>query len=384
MNLRSLAPAAALLAVVTIGSAVAWAAAPHFSPASATRVAQAGREQSLLLPPGFQIRTFASGLEAVRFMTVGPDGDLYATVPGQGKVVRLPDRNGDGSADEVIAYAEGLNRPHGLAFNGSYLYVGETDGLTRVADTDGNGRADLRERLAELPSGGGHWTRTVGFGPDGMLYVSIGSSCNVCEERDPRRAAIMQFAPDGSNGRIYARGLRNAVGFVFHPTSGELWAANNGRDMLGDDVPPETVNVVHDGDDFGWPRCINGTRPDPQFGGPGACDGVARPAVEMQAHSAPLGLAFYTGEQFPADYRGDLFVAFHGSWNRTEPTGYKVVRIPMRDGQPTGEVQDFITGWLQGGDDWGRPVDVQVAPDGGLYISDDGADRIYRVIYMGQ
>ena len=192
----------------------------------------------------------------------------------------------------------------------------------------------------------------------------------------------MQFAPDGSAGRIYARGLRNAVGFVFHPT-GELWATNNGRDQLGDDYPPETVNLVRDGDDFGWPRCINGTDPDPQFGFPGACEGVARPAAELQAHSAPLGLTFYTASQFPAHYRGDLLVAFHGSWNRSEPTGYKLVRVRMRDGRPTGEVEDFVTGWLDEVPAWGRPVDVRVGSDGSLYLSDDKTGQIYRISYTG-
>ncbi len=370
MNTRKLC----VVLVVAISISMGWLSVVSAAP---------GEEQALSLPPGFRIDVFASGLDGVRFLTVGPDGDLYASLMGQGKIARLPDRDGDGKADQVITFAEGLNRPHGLAFSGAYLYVGETDHLTRLADTDGDGRADLRERLAELPSSGGHFTRTIGFGPDGMLYVSIGSSCNVCNERDGRRASIMQFAPDGSGGRTFARGLRNAVGFVFHPTTGELWTTNMGRDWLGDDYPPETVNVVHDGDDFGWPRCINGVALDPEFGRAGACEGVSRAAIEMQAHSAPLGLTFYTASQFPAEYRGDLFVAFHGSWNRTEPTGYKLVRIPIRDGWPTGEVQDFVSGWLDRGSAWGRPVDVTVGSDGSLYLSDDKAGQIYRISYVG-
>jgi glucose/arabinose dehydrogenase len=373
----SLARRLPLVAALLLASGVLIAA-----PASGSELMQAGREQSLRLPPGFRINLFASGLPGVRFMTVGPEGDLYASLMREGRVVRLPDRDGDGASDETITVAEGLNRPHGLAFNGGYLYVGETDNITRVADTDGDSRADLVERLADLPTGGGHVTRTVDFGADGMLYVSIGSSCNVCNEADERRATIMQFTPDGSAGRIYARGLRNAVGFVFHPTGG-LWATNNGRDQLGDDYPPETVSLVRDGDHFGWPRCINGTDPDPQFGFPGACEGVARPAVELQAHSAPLGLTFYTASQFPADYRGDLLVAFHGSWNRSEPTGYKLVRIRMRDGRPTGEVEDFVTGWLDEVPAWGRPVDVRVGSDGSLYLSDDKTGQIYRISYTG-
>ena len=376
--------AVALLVGVLVAAGAAWWQPRLVPRVVRSALAQSAEERSLRLPPGFTIETFADGLEGVRFMTVGPEGDLYATLMRQGRIVRLPDRDGDGRADGVVGVADGLNRPHGLAFRDHWLYVGETNRVTRIADADGDGAAELREPLAELPTeGGGHATRTVGWGPDGMLYVSIGSSCNVCQEADPRRAAIMQYAPDGANGRIYARGLRNAVGFVFHPTTGELWATNNGRDQLGDDYPPETVNLVRDGDDFGWPRCINGAQPDPEFGGPGACDGVARPAVEMQAHSAPLGLAFYTGDRFPEEYRGDLFVAFHGSWNRSEPTGYKLVRIRMQDGRPTGEVQDFAVGWLDERPAWGRPVDVHVGADGSLYLSDDKTGQIYRISYVG-
>ena len=233
----------------------------------------------------------------------------------------------------------------------------------------------------DLPSGG-HNTRTVLFSPDwSTLYVSVGSSCNVCEEEDSRRAAILRYDPDGSRASIYASGLRNAVGITIRPGTDELWATVNGRDMLGDDLPPETVYRVREGEDYGWPRCHSGRIVDPEFGGPDACQGVPLPMMEMQAHSAPLGLAFYTGQAFPEQYRGDLFVAFHGSWNRRVPTGYKVVRIPMQDGTP-GAAQDFAAGWLtEEGSVWGRPVDVITGPDGGLYISDDSGGVIYRVYY---
>ena len=331
-------------------------------PGTRSAAAQVDREQSLQLPPGFRIQAYARDLTGVRFMTLGPDGELYATLMRRGEIVRLPDRNGDGQSDGAEVVAEGLNAPHGIVFRDGALYVGETNRVTRLTDADGDGVFERRDSLADLPSGGGHSTRTLGFGPDGMLYVSVGSSCNVCDEADERRAAILQMAPDGSGARVYARGLRNAVGLVFHAVTGELWATNNGRDQLGDDEPPETVNIVRDGDDFGWPRCVNGARPDPQFGSPGACEGVARPAVEMQAHSAPLGLRFYEGAQFLAEYGGSLFGALHGSWNRSVPTGYKVVRIPIQDGRPAGAVEDFVTGWQQGTSrGWGRPVDVVVA-----------------------
>jgi glucose/arabinose dehydrogenase len=237
--------------------------------------------------------------------------------------------------------------------------------------------------IDDLPSGG-HNTRTVLFSPDWRwLYVSIGSSCNVCIEEDPRRAAIMRYTPDGGDEIIFAKGLRNAVGITFRPETGELWATNNGRDWLGDNEPPETVYHVQQGDDAGWPRCHAGRIVDPDFGESGACRGVSAPEIEMQAHSAPLGLTFYTGQQFPEAYRGDLFIAFHGSWNRTVPTGYKVVRVPMQGGTP-GAVEDLAVGWLRDdGSQWGRPVDLVTGSDGSLYVSDDGEGRIYRIYYTG-
>lgn len=379
---RTRRPRVGLLATVALGVGALVAAVFLSLPWVPWAAAQADPVRSLQLPPGFRIQAFAADLAGVRFMTVGPDGELYATLMRRGEVVRVPDRNGDGRADGTEVVADGLNAPHGIVFRDGALYVGETNRVTRLNDADGDGVFEGRQPLADLPTGGGHSTRTLAFGPDGMLYVSVGSSCNVCNEADERRAAILQMAPDGTGVRVYVRGLRNAVGIVFHPVTGELWATNNGRDMLGDDYPPETVNVVRDGDDFGWPRCVNGAEPDPQFGSPGACDGVARPAVEMQAHSAPLGLRFYEGTQVSPEYQGSLIVAFHGSWNRSVPTGYKLVRVPIQDGRPSGPVEDFVAGWQQGTSrGWGRPVDVVVARDGSLFISDDGANQIYRVWY---
>jgi glucose/arabinose dehydrogenase len=339
-------------------------------------------ENPIALPPGFGISVFAEGLSGPRMMALGPDGQIYVAERGANRIVRLPDRDGDGVADAVEVVAAGLNAPSSIAFHtdGS-LYVGETTRVLRLPP-EGDGFGAPEAIVDRLPSGG-HNTRTVLFSPDGeTLFVSVGSSCNVCIEDDPRRATILSYNPDGGGEAIYATGLRNAVGITFRPGTNELWATNNGRDWLGDDQPPETVNLVREGDDFGWPRCHAGRIIDPDFGSADACQGVAAPSVEMQAHSAPLGLGFYTGERFPEAYRGDLFVAFHGSWNRTEPTGYKVVRIPMENGTP-GPVEDFATGWLrEDGTHWGRPVDVLTAADGSLLISDDGADFIYRVFYM--
>jgi glucose/arabinose dehydrogenase len=319
-------------------------------------------------------------------LALGPDGQLYVAERGNGRIVRLPDRDGDGIADGIEVVADGLQAPSSIAFDrGGALYVGETERVLRLSAPDAQGIFQVREVLVTGLPRGGHNTRTVLLSPDGQwLYVSVGSSCNVCLEGDERRATIMRYTQNGKSGTVYASGLRNAVGITFRPGTDELWATNNGRDFLGDDQPPETINLVREGDDFGWPRCHAGRIVDPDFGSAGACDGVAPPAVEMQAHSAPLGLTFYTGTHFPAAYQGSLFVAFHGSWNRSVPTGYKIVRIPFQDGRP-GPVEDFATGWLRAdGSWWGRPVDVLTAPDGSLWVSDDGGGKIYRVFYAGE
>lgn len=340
---------------------------------------------AISLPPGFGISIFAQGLRDPRMMALGSDGYLYVAERGAGRIVRLPDRDHDGVADAVEVVAEDLSAPSSIAFyrDGS-LYVGETKRVLRLSAPDERGLFQEQQVIVDgLPSGG-HNTRTVLFSPDwSSLFVSIGSSCNVCVEEDQRRATIMRYNPDGSGEQVYAQGLRNAVGITFRPGSGELWATNNGRDRLGDDQPPETVYQIREGDNAGWPYCHSGRIVDPDYGSPTACDGVVAPAVEMQAHSAPLGLTFYSGSQFPEEYWGDLFIAFHGSWNRAVPTGYKLVRVPMQDGR-AGQVRDFATGWLRANSSqWGRPVDVLTGAGGSLFVSDDSGGTIYRIFYAG-
>ncbi len=340
--------------------------------------------RSIALPPGFKISVFAAGLDDPRMMAMGPDGQVYVAECGAGRILRLPDADMNGTVDQIEIVADGLNAPSSLAFfqDGS-LYVGETTRILRLPPLTQQGFGQPEVVIADLP-GGGHNTRTVLFSPDySSLFVSIGSSCNICEEKDPRRAAIMVYNPDGSAERIFAKGLRNAVGITFRPGSEELWATNNGRDFLGDDLPPETVYRVDEGKDYGWPYCHSGRIIDPDMGSPTACQGIESPVVEMQAHSAPLGLEFYTGDQFPEAYQGDLFVALHGSWNRSSPVGYKIVRIPM-NGDTIGPVEDFAAGWLADGSSWGRPVDVLTGSDGSLFVSDDAGGRIYRIFYNGQ
>jgi glucose/arabinose dehydrogenase len=334
-------------------------------------------------PKGFKTNVFAEDLDGPRFISFGPDGVLHVADRGSGRIVALPDANGDGVADEKRVVADNLPGVHSLTHHEGAWYAGVPSGVVRLVDSDGDGVTDQRATVIDdYPTDGSHTTRTVAFLPDGRMVVSIGSSCNVCEEEDPRRAAIVVYdGPNGEGERVFARGLRNAVGLAVDPATGELWATNNGRDLLGDDVPPETLYRAEDGADYGWPACINGSMEDPDLGNPGACEGIERPVAEMQAHSAPLGLTFGAGTTFPPEYRDDVFVAFHGSWNRSDLTGYKVVRLPFEDGEPARGVEDFATGWLDGGAVSGRPVGLAVGPDGALYVSDDKAGFVYRIAY---
>ncbi len=375
-----------LLAVVAVllgGAAIlAYRAATQIDFAG---VRGAGGLAPVRTPPGFRADVFAEGLNGPRFIAFGPDGVLMVAERGAGRLVALPDEDGDGRADAAVPFAEGLDQPHSLAFHKGAWYVGLPSGIVRLADADGDGAADGAGSLVVgLPSGGSHRTRTVAFLPDGRMVVSVGSSCNVCEEEDPRRAAVLVYEDESGRGeRLFATGLRNAVGLAPHPETGELWATNNGRDLMGDDVPPDTVVIVQDGDNHGWPSCHAGNIPDPDFGGPDACDGVAQPEATLQAHAAPLGMVFYEGGAFPEEYRGDLFIALHGSWNRAEPVGYSVVRLPVEDGRAAGPVEPFAEGWYEPAtrEAFGRPVGLAVGPDGALYVSDDKGGFIYRIRY---
>src|SRR5579885_532072 len=338
---------------------------------------------SLHLPPGFHITVFAQGLSGPRLITFSPSGTLLVAERGAGRIVALPDPDHTGKASGQITVAGDLDDPTSLAFapDGS-LYVGEASRVSHFT-LGANLQATNKEIVVpDLPTGGNHITRTVMIGPDGRLYVSIGSTCNNCVETDPHRAVVMVYQIDGSNGHVYARGLRNAVGMAINPWNRQIWVTNNGRDLLGDNTPPETVYALQDGGNYGWPRCHAGDIIDPDYGRPGDCTGVVQPLVKMQAHSAPLGLAFYNAQAFPASYRG-LFVAFHGSWNRSVPTGYKVVFIPLNaQGQVAGPVQDFASGWLNSQNQvLGRPVGLAIGPDGALYVSDDLDGNIYRITY---
>lgn len=341
-----------------------------------------GRLGALKLPPGFTVNVFAEGLDGPRFMAFGPSGTLYVTLTREGSVMALVD--GDGEAEKAVVAASGLDRPHGIAFYRGHVYIAETGRVLRF----GHDKKTLKFRDMEvvvptLPTrGGGHFTRTVAFGPDGRMYVSVGSSCNACVEGERERAAVLRFNPDGSGKEIFAEGLRNSVGLVFHPARGELFGTENGRDRLGDDLPPDEINVIKKGGHYGWPYCYGDGIPDPQFDMEDFCERTEPPVAEIQAHSAPLGLVFSSGGKFPPRYRGGLFAALHGSWNRTVPTGYKIIYIPFEGGRPAGGEEDFVTGWLRpDGAKWGRPVDVVFDKKGDMFISDDHAGAVYRVSY---
>src|SRR3954468_566264 len=303
----------------------------------------------LQLPSGFHIAVVAdTGTCGPRFMDWSPGGTLLATCVDEGKVIALPGAE-KGSASRVATVLDDLSGPHGITFHKGKLYIAEANQLVAYDWDEKNLRATNPLKLFDLPgSGGGHMTRTILF-HGGKLYVSAGSSCNVCREDDPRRAAVMEYNEDGSGMRIFASGLRNSVGLAANPKTNTIWATDNGIDWLGDDQPPEEVNELRAGGDYGWPFCYGDKLPNMKFDRKAAdrCGATIAPKIKMQAHSAPLGLAFGAGTMFPQEYRDSLYVAFHGSWNRSAPTGYKVVRILLdAHGEPAGAPEDFVTGFI--------------------------------------
>jgi glucose/arabinose dehydrogenase len=338
------------------------------------------------LPEGLSMGLFASELPNVRFLRFTSAGDLLASRTRAGEIVWLEaDRDRDGRSDGRRTLLEGLNQPHGMDFHDGWLYVAETDGVGRIRFDARAGRTDgeYTRVVKSLPEGGSHYTRTLRFGPDGWMYVSVGSSCNVCEEEDSRRAAILRFRPDGSGQEIYATGLRNAVGFDWQPGTDALYATDNGRDLLGDDFPPCELNRVVEGGFYGFPYANGDRVADPDLGG-GQAEAIARsipPAHSFRAHNAPLGIAFVRGDALPG-FRGAALVALHGSWNRSQKDGYRVVSLHW-DAQGGIQERDFISGFETDGRVLGRPVDVVEGPDGASYISDDYAGSIYRVARGG-
>jgi glucose/arabinose dehydrogenase len=315
-------------------------------------------------------------------LALDSSGTLLVSIPSQGRIVALPAAPRAQRLRSLVTVAEGLRLPHGLAVRDGHLWVAETGRVLRFRyDVSTHRATEPVVIIPDLPAGAHHWTRSIAFGPDGRLYVAIGSSCDICREADRRRAAIVSYALEGSNERLVARGLRNPVGLAFDPTTGALWTTVNERDWRNGGAPPDFLALVREGANYGWPDCYaqgGALAPDPEFRGASDCRDLTLPSVELAPHAAPLGLAFYTGNQFPAAYRGSLFVALHGSRAELAPAGYKIVRI-VSTASRRPRVEDFATGWRAGDRVWGRPVDVLVGRDGALYVSDDHGGRVLRI-----
>lgn len=344
--------------------------------------------ERLTPPPGFIVSIYVRDLPMVRFMKFTAAGDLLVSRPRAGEVTLIQrDANGDGRPDGQRVLLSGLNRPHGLDIHDGWLYVGENDAIGRVRldEAAGELRGEYQRIVTGLTGDGNHWTKTVRVGPDGYLYVAQGSSCNICEETDRRRATIMRFRLDGSGGEIYASGLRNSVGMDWAPWDGAMYATDNGRDLLGDDFPPCELNRIQASGFYGWPYINGDSVLDPTYGkGHEALLKTAiAPVHDFRPHNAPLGITFLRGAHLPAGYERAALVALHGSWNRSTPDGYKVVALRWRDDGSI-EESDFLTGFDRNGDVIGRPVDVAVGKDGAIYVSDDYAGAIYRIAYGEQ
>ncbi|HEY7119795.1 MAG TPA: sorbosone dehydrogenase family protein [Tepidisphaeraceae bacterium] len=350
-------------------------------------------------PAGFVVELVAEGLQNPRKIVTAPNGDLFVA-ESQANRVRVLRIGQDGKVASNEVFAEGLSQPFGIAFyppggRPTHVYVGNTDSVVRFAYQDGDLKARGKAEMIvpDIPGGGrlrggGHWTRDVVFTPDGKrMLVSVGSHSNNDDDaQEKNRADVLGYNPDGSGFAVYASGIRNAVGLAIEPRTGVLWGSVNERDTLGDDLVPDYITHVQEGGFYGWPWYYIGNHPDPKHAGkhPELAAKVIVPDVLIQSHSASLCMAFYTGTQFPQAYRGDAFAAEHGSWNRAKRTGYKLIRVPMKDGKASGEYEDFITGFVANdGNVWGRPVGVTVGADGALYVTDDGGNVLWRVRFGG-
>ncbi len=346
------------------------------------------------LSPGFTIDLYATGVTNAREMVLGAKGTLFVGSRSAKTVYAIVDRDHDQKADQVYTIATGLTDPNGVAFRDGALYIAEVSRITRYDDIESkleNPPAPVVVNK-DLPTESHHGQKFIRFGPDGMLYVPVGGPCNVCERTDdPRFATILRMKPDGTGTEIFASGVRNSVGFDWHPQTRELWFTDNGRDLLGDDIPPDELNhAPRKGMAFGFPYCHAGEVKDPEFGDKHACSEFQPPARKLDPHGAAIGMRFYTGRMFPAEYHNQIFIAEHGSWNRSVPIGYRVM-VAKLDGSTVTSFTPFAEGWLQGvgttrgnstsGQAWGRPADVLVMPDGALLVSDDLAGVIYRISY---
>ncbi len=384
---------------------------PNVGCANAADVATPPANLPLKLPAGFAVNVFArldgGGAEyftGPRMMAFDKSGNLYVTTGRGNRLFMLPDANKDGISEAPVLVSDKLNAPNGLAFVGDSLLVANQDGVVKLTQKNGVWSAP-QPFISHLPTGG-HTLKTIKIGPDNFLYLNVGSSCNVCVENDPLRATMLRYTLDGKPaghletlGRhspipVWASGLRNTQGFDWQPQTGTMFATNNGADMrsdkrngkVNDEIPPEHLNKIEPGNHYGWPYCWGDAESktlvqDPNFvGETDFCKSAAPPAITFVSHSTPIGITFLDKSQFPAEYKEDAIVALHGSWNRQQPSGYKLVRVKFKDGEPKA-VTDFATGWLNNNKAWGRPVDVAIGTDGALYVSDDRSGIIYRIAY---
>lgn len=340
----------------------------------------------LKLPSGFEISIFAE-VNNARSLAISPSGTVFVGNRNGGKVYAVKDNNGDGKADVKYELASGLRMPNGVAFKDGDLYIADISTIYRFRNIESKLSNPGQPEVVydEYPSDRHHGWKFIAFGPDGKLYVPVGAPCNICESKDEVYASITRINPDGTGREVYAHGIRNTVGFDWHPGTGELWFTDNGRDMLGDDIPPCELNKVSvQGQHFGYPYCHGGRYRDPEFGIERTCDEFVNPELNFIAHTAPLGMRFYSGNMFPSSYRNQILVAQHGSWNRSTKSGYKVLLVTVENNKAVKD-EVFIEGWLNDATQavWGRPVDILQLEDGSILISDDHAGLIYRVTYKG-
>lgn len=340
----------------------------------------------LKLPAGFEIAIFAKDVENARSMCLSPGGTLFVGTRSKGDVYAIVDEDKDFKADKVYTLATDLNMPNGVAFKDGSLYVAEVDRILRFDDIENNLDNPPKYEVItnKYPSAKHHGWKYIAFGPDDKLYVPVGAPCNICESKKKIFNSITRINPDGTDLEVVHEGVRNTVGFTWHPETKEMWFTDNGRDWMGDDMPSCELNrAPKDFLHFGYPYCHQGDTPDPDYGEGKSCEDYVAPAQNVGPHVAPLGCEFYTGAQFPSDYQGQIFVAEHGSWNRTKKSGYKLSMATL-EGNKVTSYKPFVEGWLEADESvWGRPVDVELLPDGSMLLSDDYANVIYRITYKG-
>lgn len=339
---------------------------------------------TIQMPAGFELHLYASNVAGARSMALSPSGVLFVGTRRSGRVYAVVDNDQDQVADTVVTIAEGLNMPNGVALWNGDLYVAEVHRILRFAQIESRLGKPVKPDVVydQLPQERHHGWKFIRFGPDGRLYVPVGAPCNICRQENPIYATIARMNRDGSGFEVFAHGVRNSVGFDWHPDSGELWFTENGRDWMGDDRPPDELNrAAVLGLHFGYPFCHGGVVADPKFGGAKACNEFTAPEVKLPAHVAPLGMRFYTGRMFPSKYHRQIFIAEHGSWNRSQKSGYRITLVRLNRSRVIG-YEPFAEGWLTDNSAWGRPVDLEIMADGSMLVSDDKNGAIYRITYQ--